>query len=150
MFRIPTATSFGPRTKLYSTIAIFVFALLAAAYQVSQFMLALGLIVISFVGSLPSAFEQLARWSVHLFGWLSFEDGLPWQQRGHLFCQGYPWCTDRFTWRTWRAASQKKCRQRFAFFEQFFRSNTVLCRESMCAIFNRGRLRTMLVAKFPA
>jgi hypothetical protein len=125
-----------------------VFAL-SAAYEVSQFMLALGLILIGFVG-LVFAIRILNNWRDGLyifFGWLFFEDDLPRQQRGHLFCQGYPWCTCRFTW---RAASQKKCRQRFIFFDQFFRSNTVLCRESMCAIFNRGRLRTMLVAKFPA
>jgi hypothetical protein len=60
VLRIPTPTSFAPRTKLYSTIAIFLFALLAV-YQVSQFVPALGLILIGFVG-LAFAIRILNDW----------------------------------------------------------------------------------------
>ncbi len=70
----------GSRTKFYSAIALFVFALLAA-FQISQFVLdndwnGLGLIVIGILG-LAFAIRILNNWRQGLyifFGWLFFED----------------------------------------------------------------------------
>jgi hypothetical protein len=70
----------GSRRKSYSTIALFVFALLAA-FEISQFVLendwnGLGLIVIGIAG-LAFAIRILNNWRQGLyifFGWLFFED----------------------------------------------------------------------------
>ena len=73
-------TSSGSRTKRYSAIALFVFALLAAL-EISQFVMdsdwmSLGLIVVGVVG-LAFAIRILNNWRHGLyifFGWLFFED----------------------------------------------------------------------------
>jgi len=78
MFISPTTS--GPRKKFYSSIALFVFALLAA-FEISQFVLtsdwtSLGLIVIGITG-LAFAVRILTNWRHGLyifFGWLFFED----------------------------------------------------------------------------
>ena len=78
-FFISPATS-GSRTKFYSSVALFVFALLAA-FEISDFVLAsdwtaLGFIVIGIAG-LAFAVRILNNWRHGLyifFGWLFFED----------------------------------------------------------------------------
>ena len=73
-------TTSGSRTKFYSSVALFVFALLAA-FEISQFVLtndwtALGFIVIGIAG-LAFAVRILNNWRHGLyifFGWLFFED----------------------------------------------------------------------------
>src|SRR5258708_37207909 len=73
-------TTSGPRRKFYSSIALFVFALLAA-FEISQFVLAddwksIGFIVIGIAG-LAFAVRILTNWRHGLyifFGWLFFED----------------------------------------------------------------------------
>jgi hypothetical protein len=77
---LKSSSNVGSRTKLYSAIALFVFALLAA-FEISQFVLendwnALGLIVIGIAG-LAFAIRILNNWRQGLyifFGWLFFED----------------------------------------------------------------------------
>jgi hypothetical protein len=73
-------TTSGSRTKFYSSVALFVFALLAA-FEISQFVLindwtGLGFIVIGIAG-LAFAVRILNNWRHGLyifFGWLFFED----------------------------------------------------------------------------
>jgi hypothetical protein len=73
-------TTSGSRTKFYSSVALFVFALLAA-FEISQFVLTndwtgLGFIVIGIAG-LAVAVRILNNWRDGLyifFGWLFFED----------------------------------------------------------------------------
>ena len=77
---LKSSSNVGSRTKLYSAIALFVFALLAA-FEISQFVLendwnSLGLIVIGIAG-LAFAIRILNNWRQGLyifFGWLFFED----------------------------------------------------------------------------
>ena len=77
---LKSPSNVGSRTKFYSAIALFVFALLAA-FEISQFVLendwnALGLIVIGIAG-LAFAIRILNNWRQGLyifFGWLFFED----------------------------------------------------------------------------